>query len=139
MEMTNEEICRRYTNSSSKTKQIEILADLNACSKKDITEILEAAGIPVPKRKYPAKKKSAAVPDVIKEEKNVIKEPENVIKEPERAKVPDYIVEILFEKLEEIDAKLAIVEKQKKEYETQYYAITDFLGVTGGMSCGRDK
>ena len=48
--------------------------------------------------------------------------------------VPDFIAQILLEKLDEIDGKLAEAEKAKKEYENQYYTITDYLGITRGAS-----
>lgn len=40
MEMSNEEIIRRYKNAKHKPSQIQILADLNACPKSKILEII---------------------------------------------------------------------------------------------------
>ena len=49
MQMTNEEIIRRYNNSDKKQAQIRILAELNACTKDYIRQILTDAGCNVPK------------------------------------------------------------------------------------------
>lgn len=40
MEMSNEEIIRRYKQAKHKPSQIQILADLNACPKSKILEII---------------------------------------------------------------------------------------------------
>lgn len=48
MTMTNEEIVRDYKAAKAPQKQIGILADLNACSKKEIVEILREAGCELP-------------------------------------------------------------------------------------------
>jgi len=122
MEMTNEEIVYRYRNAAQRNQQIQILAELNLCERETIVQILEDAGEEVPKRKYNKKKKAEP-----KEEKAIepIKLPE-IIEKP----IPDFIAQILLEKLDEIDGKLATVEKEKKEYESQYYAITNYLGIT---------
>lgn len=40
MEMSNEEIIRRYKQAKHKAAQIQILADLNACPKSKILEIV---------------------------------------------------------------------------------------------------
>ena len=41
-EMTEEEIATIYRDSKSKRQQIDILAELNACPKAEIIEVLEA-------------------------------------------------------------------------------------------------
>lgn len=56
--MTNEEICREYREAKSKLKQIAVLADLNACKKWDIVEVLKQAGIDVPGQYRKEKKQS---------------------------------------------------------------------------------
>ncbi len=48
MQMTPEEICAEYRQAKSPLKQIGILADLNQCSKKEITAILTAQGEALP-------------------------------------------------------------------------------------------
>lgn len=43
--MTNEEILRSYRQAQDKEKQIEILSDLNLCSKARIVDILSDGGV----------------------------------------------------------------------------------------------
>ena len=45
MQMTNEEIVRRFKEAKDKKKQVGILAELNMCEKYQIIEILKASGI----------------------------------------------------------------------------------------------
>jgi len=47
MTMTNEEICQSYQQAKHKAKQIQILAELNVCTKEDVLAVLEAEGITV--------------------------------------------------------------------------------------------
>ena len=47
MQMTNEEICRSYQQARHKAKQIQILAELNACQKAEIIAVLEENGVQV--------------------------------------------------------------------------------------------
>ena len=155
MEMAVVEIVSSYKNAANRNKQIQILADLNACTKKDITELLEAAGISVPKRKYSEEeKKIMTVHDVIKEpesvlkepkndikeSKNNIKEPKNDIKKPETREQPAVVLNetvalILFGRLDEIEARLRILESQKKKLEGQYLDICKCLGVAKKAPC----
>lgn len=48
MQMTEAEIVRSYHHAKNRTKQISILAELNACSKAEIRDILEKNGEEVP-------------------------------------------------------------------------------------------
>ena len=45
MQMTAEEICRHYTQASNKSKDIQVLADLNATDKPSIRAILIDGGV----------------------------------------------------------------------------------------------
>ena len=49
MQMTEEEIVRRYKQADNKRDSIRILAELNGCQKQTIRDILEANGLGVPK------------------------------------------------------------------------------------------
>ena len=155
MEMAVVEIVSSYKNAANRNKQIQILADLNACTKRDITELLEAAGISVSKRKSSEKeKKIMTVHDVIKEpesvlkepkndikeSKNNIKEPKNDIKKPETREQTTVVLNetvalILFGRLDEIEARLRILESQKKKLEGQYLDICKCLGVAKKAPC----
>ena len=48
MTMTKDEIVRDYKAAKTPAKQITVLADLNACSKQEIVEILREAGCELP-------------------------------------------------------------------------------------------
>lgn len=56
MQMTEKEIIRSYKQALNKRKQIGVLADLNACPREDIVNILSAAGVYNKPGKKPAKK-----------------------------------------------------------------------------------
>lgn len=60
MQMTEEEIVRRYKQADNKRDSIQILAELNACPKQTIRDILEANGLGVPKvgNRYTAQAKA---------------------------------------------------------------------------------
>ena len=132
MMMSTEEILYSYHNAACRTKQIGILADLNACSRDEITRILEENGEDIPKRKYSKRKKPV---QQVEQKEEPAAEPEKAVEHIMAAgAVPDFIAQILLEKLDEIDGKLAEAEKAKKEYESQYYTITDYLGITRGAS-----
>lgn len=45
MEMTEQEIVNKYNRAESKSKQIKILAELNACSTQQIKDVLSKNGI----------------------------------------------------------------------------------------------
>ena len=62
--MSTEEILYSYHNAACRTKQIGILADLNACSRDEIARILEENGEEIPKRKYSKRKKPAQQDEV---------------------------------------------------------------------------
>ena len=57
MQMTDGEIVRRYKHAIDKKSMIGILADLNACDKTKIREILTAAGLNVGKLNGPGRPK----------------------------------------------------------------------------------
>ena len=148
MEMAVVEIVSSYKNAANRNKQIQILADLNACTKRDITELLEAAGISIPKRKSSEKEKKIMTEhDVIKKPESVLKEPKNDIKEskndikkPETREQTTVVLNetvalILFGRLDEIEARLRILESQKKKLEGQYLDICKCLGVAKKAPC----
>ncbi len=66
--MTEKEIIRSYKQALNKRKQIGVLADLNACPREDIVNILSAAGVYNKPGKKPAKKE-----DIPKVKRTVVK------------------------------------------------------------------
>lgn len=72
MEMSNEEIVRRYRQAKNKRSQVNILAQLNCCSKDEIIEVLKQEGItdkqlPRAERSDKGKKKSGEPTEEAKE------------------------------------------------------------------------
>mgnify|MGYP000019733706 FL=1 len=91
MEMSNEEIIRRYKQAKHKAAQIQILADLNACPKSKILEIVSDSI--VPKNPTPAQPKEQ--PETVKAVDNL-------------ASFEEYVVN----RMDEIDGQLNALEKE---------------------------
>lgn len=91
MEMSNEEIIRRYKQAKHKAAQIQILADLNACPKSKILEIVSDSIVP----RHPA-------PAQPKEQLETVKEVDNL------ASFEEYVVN----RMDEIDGQLKALEKE---------------------------
>ncbi|SCY04113.1 hypothetical protein [Butyrivibrio sp. INlla14] len=117
MEMKPSEILQSYENAQYKTKQIGILAELNACSKEEITEILKEMGAELLKRKY--QKKEEKEP-----EKKEWEEPELL---PEPREIPQSIQLVLYERLDVLDAKIREYTQGKENAEKEYMEIVEFL------------
>ncbi len=90
MEMSNEEIIRRYKQAKHKAAQIQILAELNACPKSKILEIVSDSIAP----KHPA----PAQP----------KEQLETVKVDNLASFEEYVVN----RMDEIDGQLKALEKE---------------------------
>ena len=119
MEMKPSEILQSYENAQYKTKQIGILAELNACSKDEITEILKEMGAELPKRKYQKKEEPAKEP-----EKKKWEDPELL---PEPREIPQSIQLVLYERLDVLDAKIKEYTQGKENAEKEYMEIVEFL------------
>jgi len=119
MEMKPSEILQSYENAQYKTKQIGILAELNACSKEEITEILKEMGAELPKRKYQKKEELAKEP-----EKKEWEDPELL---PEPREIPQSIQLVLYERLDVLDAKIKEYTQGKESAEKEYMEIVEFL------------
>lgn len=145
MEMTKGEITRAYRESSNKTEQIKILADLNECSRADIEKILKDAGHEIPKRgRKPnvtkteepkrAKIKPKTAPkteekvdftqceaiEPVEEEIEEVEEME--YPEEEKAYMPVSVWETLQGRIIELDRCIADLQKEKAEIE-QYIEL----------------
>lgn len=129
MEMSREEIVRRYKEAKYKKGYIQILADLNGVDKSEIRKILIDAGITLPgnpnfgtpmaKIKKTIKKDKGMEP--VKETKNVIEETVRKISEPKKPEIPDEIKEILEDDLNEIRKQIDLLVEKRT-------AIIRFLG-----------
>lgn len=88
MEMTNGDIVLSFKRSGRKKTQIGILADLNECSKKEIEEILIAAGEDIRGGKRMA---------------------------TQQKEVPDTVIDLLMKRIEELDEIISSAEKEYRE------------------------
>lgn len=93
MEMSHSEIVLSYKRAQNRRMQVGILADLNQCSKKEIENILLAAGEELPK----GRRKKA-----VKEQKEI----------------PETVSKILMSRIEELDTIIRNAEKEYKEIVT---------------------
>ena len=130
MLMTKEEIVRKYKESKNKKGYIQTLAELNACDKKYILEILREAEVPLPGNpnfgakaviKKPIKTNEAEPTQHTEEQLNEFaeiiedlqtsepteEEPQEEVIEPEKIKIPEEVREQLEEDLEHLENKIA--------------------------------
>lgn len=91
MEMSNEEIIRRYKQAKHKAAQIQILAELNACPKSKILEIVSDSIVP----KHPTLAQPKEQPETVKAVDNL-------------ASFEEYVVN----RMDEIDGQLKALEKE---------------------------
>ena len=59
MKMSDFEIVRDYRHAKNKVGQVQILADMNLCSKKEIEEVLEQHGVKVLRADTPEDKRQS--------------------------------------------------------------------------------
>lgn len=100
--MIAKDICRKYNESADKSEMIQVLADLEGCTKRDIIELLKANGCEIPQKCLRGKK--SIMPDVVKE--------------------------ALCEKMEKIDSRIKELEPYRQELESlerQYQEIANYL------------
>ena len=119
MEMSDNEIIMSYKSAKSKTKQLEILADLNCCDKQKIVNILTQNGIQIYGRvKHNMEKDNIVINDTDTKKKEDKKEK---IKEEQQSSNVAYL-ELLFNKnnvkyiedrLTAIDNKMAKLQAEK--------------------------
>lgn len=114
MQMTDSEIVRRYKHAIDKKSMVGILAELNACDKAKIREILTAAGLNVGKLNGPGRPKKTpeqalkietpekeVIPFYVsgKEDEPSAEVTEETTKEPEKAaELPGIAIEAMTEK-----------------------------------------
>ena len=101
MQMTESEIVRSYKNAQTPRKQIKILAELNACDRKEIREILLKNGckLPATGNRYKSTKTSA--------EKCQPSQPVDVWEDDE---VPKIVFELARQELLKVEENIASAE-----------------------------
>jgi len=122
--MTKGEISRSYKEARQKAKQIVVLAELNACPRKDIIEILKEAGVYETSKKTPAKKEEIPKPQKAK----VIKKPLKTVDTEETVeeeigdyrgtlRVPRELANLITEELDTIEESIKGLEAEKMKIE----------------------
>lgn len=107
MEMKDEEIVKSYKEAKNKRHQIEILAELNACSVDYIKKILKANGVDLRGGNYRAKKPIVAVTEI------KVAAPEKPVSNSEP--VPNVLVEAAAFGIEHINLELESMEKELED------------------------
>ena len=120
MQMTDSEIVRRYKHAIDKKSMIGILADLNACDKTKIREILTAAGLNVGKLNGPGRPK---------------KTPEQAMKieTPEKEVIPFYVSG------KEDEPSAEVTEETTEETKNTKATVTQFIAKTAIVLFQRTK
>lgn len=140
MQMTDKEIIRSYKEALNKRKQIEVLSDLNACTREDIVNILSAAGVYNKSGKKPAKKEDiprvkktkvkavrsggvSAMPEEAKKEmnENIKRQLEKIgmktFESEEDVRVSKEVAELLNENIDNIENSIKRMRKELFELE----------------------
>jgi hypothetical protein len=108
--MVANEVCRKYDAAADKAEMIQVLADVNECTKQDIIELLETNGrvVPASRKRGPKKKAPKFV----------------------NGPMPDVVREALAEKMDKIDQRIKELEPVKNEYDRlveQYELLAQYL------------
>ena len=143
MQMTETEIVRRFKNGSEKpTTQIKILAELNACDKKTIRDILEKHGCEVPhyNNRFTVKKaleEAAVVGDP--EPKTESSDPKPKRKAAEMdpfwenlgkkdpVEVPPVVTDLVLKRMAEIDEAIKPLELRLEELSAEYNILKAWM------------
>lgn len=113
--MTDSEICREYRMAKDKDKQIEIIADQCGLTKEEVVKVLVDCGeMEVPEEKSKAKAKAA--------------------KKNEEPVVPAVVLDIIYHRIDELDARIKPLEDELKPLKAEYDQIAAFL-----KGCGRER
>ena len=122
MEMTTSEIITSYRDSLHKSQQIGILAELNACSREAIEDILRESGdLPrkeentkvIPRRGRPKKEEKAAV---------------------QKKEIPAAVQRLVGKALDELEEAMMNIQRQREaleerysELESEYKEIVEYM------------
>lgn len=133
MQMTDIEIVGRFRRAENKKGQVQILADLNACSKEEIVEVLKKYDIDVSgyiKKKGRKPKTESTEEVVVKEEDKVECSEDKEVVVPV-ALIPRVVVTVCEEKIARLTEDIENCFERIKEMEEERDALCDYLGRTG--------
>lgn len=109
MEMKESTIIDKYKRAGV---SITVLAELNACKKEDIEEILTKAGVYKPK---PQKKRG-----------------KNMTAAQKTKPMPDIVLNAVIEKLDDIEKQIKYHDEAKKKLEQEYTELAHAIGAGSG-------
>ena len=131
MQMSDSEIVRSYKEAKDKRSQVGVLAELNACSKDYIREILQRNGINAPK----PGRKSATEPEPVKAEepkkavltemaKKAVKREPEIVKDEPTEEVPHELLLLAAERLKDLQES-----REEREHDIQIMQsfVDDYL------------
>ena len=123
MKYADDDILQLYREAKDKTKEIKILAELNACKTKDIRDFLKSHGVEVPAdRRYKDANKAADKDCEVADDDLTIKvAAESPKATKQRLDIPEAIIAILRERRAELKIKIQKLEAEVEE-------IDKFLG-----------
>lgn len=137
MEMTNGEIITSYRQAKDKKKQIEVLADLNMCSKDEIVEILKEQG--VPHRELPRNRGGNIVKEIPTPAPIPAAAPREVVFHDigkAKEEIPEPVAKLLKERVAMIESERQVIDSNIKRMEERQTAlqneaivIREFLGL----------
>lgn len=125
MQMTNGEIVKSYKEAKEKKKQIEILAQLNACPIANIREILISEGVQFPGPKPKKAEEKAEAPEEPKESKIPEESPKSESPKPPKAPIEVIIAVGTYRK--SLEEKKKAMELQIKDIDYQIAILNDWL------------
>lgn len=126
MQMTNKEIVGKFNRADDKKKIVQILADLNGCSREEILDILRMHDIPeseLPKKRGRKPVKEEFEPAELQEIENPCQQnaekvdagaPETSVT-PEVPAMPEVVSEFVKDEIERITKKIVALEKIRDE------------------------
>lgn len=119
MQMTDSEIIKSYKEAKEKKKQIEILAQLNACPVTTIREILIANGVqfPGPKPKKAKEEKTKVVAVISKDAPKL----------PVEKVIPEFVEKVVNERLANLREAISISEDRLKELRAEESELSYWL------------
>lgn len=134
-----EMICQTYRDAEDKEKAVSALAKVIGCEVSDINKVLRENGQLKPRVEIKAEKtKESADQDVkiYKKGAQFVDNIEQVQKDPKEAagscesqgkKMPEFVQDILFRELSQLERELGILQEDIKAVQKRYDALKDYL------------
>ena len=135
--MTDSEIVKMYREAKYPKEHIQIMADMNLCSKRQIIDILNDNGYDIPyesaqKRKRCAARKPSDDAGMVVSSSMICPIPTDV----QRPQIPETVVNLTMRRIGELDSTMQTLTRQAKEIdeklkecEKEYTELVSFLKI----------